>query len=532
MHKANRILACGSVVAGLAGLVGCSSLQLPISEPMAPILKNLLPANVEVKAAQDRLVKSVAGSNGAVDRFTSPKLAGKEVRFAPAMATAAKWLEEPFVYVSDSQSLPDVLQGASEQFGHRIRLGMMDEEWAEGSVASGGGGNKLSTPFRLDWREGTRAGFLNHVAGRINGSWRVTDAGDVEIFQSETRTFQVSLPPGSRNMNSSLTLGGAGGGGSSGGGGGGGSGASANVSSTLTINTFDAVLNGVRSVVGAEVGSDTKKGGKNSVIGNPELGLITVTGRPAMLDRVARHIESINERMAQNVFVQIKVMSLTLTKDDYVGLDLKGILTRGLTKFSLESPATKPIAGAPGFLTVSRNGSMSGSEVVFGLLKQAGDVAIVRSGQIIAANGQPAGVQVADEVNYLASVSTSVVANAGSQTSLTPGSRTIGFTASILPLIMADTRLLLQYTLNLSGLNGLTQNSSGGQTIQTPQLSSQTLQQQAYVRDGESIVLFGFEQNRTTADRALGLGGGGVNDSRNRQVIVIVMDVARVGAQS
>jgi type II secretory pathway component GspD/PulD (secretin) len=131
----------------------------------------------------------------------------------------------------------------------------------------------------------------------------------------------------------------------------------------------------------------------------------------------------------------------------------------------------------------------------------------------------------------LAQVSTAVVANAGAQTSLTPGSRTVGFTATVLPLIMADNRLLLQYTLNLSSLLGLTQNSSGGQTIQTPQISSQTLQQQAYVRDGESIVLFGFEQDRKSADNSLGIVGGGSNSSRNRQAIVIVMDVARTGTR-
>ena len=169
--------------------------------------------------------------------------------------------------------------------------------------------------------------------------------------------------------------------------------------------------------------------------------------------------------------------------------------------------------------------------MVFGLLKQAGDVTIVRSGQVIAANGQPAGVQVADEVNYLAQVSTSVVPNAGTQTSLTPGTRTGGFTVAVLPLIMADNRLLLQYTLNLSSLLGLTSNSSGGQTIQTPQISSQTLQQQAYVKDGESIVLFGFDQGNQNSDRALGLASAGVNASKTRQAMVIVMDVSRVGSR-
>lgn len=513
-------------VAALAAAVllqGCANTSYLKEHGQAP--------EAAVVSAQERMAKAAAGSRGAVDRFSGPKLAGREVRISPTVTPTAKWLQDGFYLTSDTMTLAEVLQNISEGSERRVRVGSMDEEWNDGK--------KLRQVFPIEWSKGSLAGLLSHIAARMNASWRVSDGEGIEFYQNETRSFQVSLPPGSRTMSSSLTLGSvstSSTGGSGGGGGGstGGSGAQSTVSSTLTINTFQAVMDGVKSLVGSEAGEGRKTGSASTqVIGNPELGLITVTGRPALLDRVARHVEAINDRVAQNVFVQIKVMSVSVSKDDYASLGLDGILNRGLNQLKLESPGAKPASnGAPGFLTVSRTGGgMAGSEVVLGLLKQAGEVAIVRSGQVIAANGQPAGVQVADEVNYLAQVSTSVVANAGAQTSLTPGSRTVGFTATVLPMIMADNRLLLQYTLNLSSLLGLTQNSSGGQTIQTPQISSQTLQQQAYVRDGESIVLFGFEQDRKSADNSLGIGGGGSNTSRNRQAIVIVMDVARTGTR-
>ena len=507
MQRTKTVLAATLSVALL--LQGCvATTPLAINSPLG----------AQISEAQARFNTVKQGAHGSVDRFSGPKLAGREVRISRPAQPAEPWLMEPFVYVADSQSLAEVLQSFSEQVERRVRVGAMDEEWNDGA--------KLRSNFPVDWRKGSVSMFLSHIASRMNASWRVVE-GDIEFYQNETRSFQVSLPPGARTMSSSLNLGGAQGGSS--GGSSNGSGAQSTVSSTLQINTFEAVLNGVKAVVGAD--SSGKTGAKVSVVGNPELGLITVTGRPAMLDRVAKHIESINERVAQNVFVQIKVMAVTVNNADYAGLGLDAILSRGLNRLRLEAPIAPVSAnGSPGFMTLSRTGgSMSGSEIVFGLLKQAGDVSIVRSGQVIAANGQPAGVQVADEVNYLAQVSTSAVANVGSQTTLTPGSRTVGFTASVLPLIMADSRLLLQYTLNLSSLLGMTQNSSGGQTIQSPQISSQTLQQHAYVRDGESIVLFGFEQARDSIDKTLGLTGGGANTARQRQVMVIVMDVARVG---
>lgn len=521
MRSTKRILI--SQLIAVIGLQGCATDEfVRRPEPQVP---------AKVAAAQSQLVQAKHGANGAVDRFSGPKLAGREVRITKATQASAPWLNDTFVYVADAQPLSEVLQSLSEQIERRVRVGSMDDEWADGT--------RMKAAFPVEWKRGSVSGFLTHVASRMNASWRVVD-GEIEIFQHETRSFQVSLPPGSRTMTSSLNLGGAPGqssssggsaGGSSGtGGGGGASGAQSSVSSSLTLNTFEAVLNGVKALVGADAQGKAKA---PTVVGNPELGLITVTGRPAVLERIARHVEAINERVAQNVFVQMKVMSVSVNNDDYVSLGLDGIISKGLNELQLTSTAPTATAnGNPGFLTVRRTGgSMAGSELIFGLLKQVGDVNIVRSGQVIAANGQPAGMQIADEVNYLAQVSTTVAANSPAQTSLTPGSRTVGFTASVLPLVLADNRLLLQFTLNLSSLLDLTKNSSGGQTIQTPVIGSQTLQQQAYVRDGESIVLFGFEQDRESTARALGIMGGGINKQTQRQAMVIVMDVSRVGTR-
>jgi Flp pilus assembly secretin CpaC len=101
----------------------------------------------------------------------------------------------------------------------------------------------------------------------------------------------------------------------------------------------------------------------------------------------------------------------------------------------------------------------------------------------------------------------------------------VGFTANFLPLILGDNRILLQYQMQISQLTALTQVVSGGSSIQTPQISSQSLQQQAFVQDGQSIVLFGFDQNRDTADVAAGIGSASKAGTSQRQMMVIVMQV-------
>ena len=100
----------------------------------------------------------------------------------------------------------------------------------------------------------------------------------------------------------------------------------------------------------------------------------------------------------------------------------------------------------------------------------------------------------------------------------------IGFYTAV-PLILGDNRILLQYQMQISQLTALTQVTSGNSTIQTPQISSQSLQQQAFVRDGQSIVLFGFDQNRNTGDTSASIGGASKAGTSQRQMVVIVMTV-------
>ncbi len=79
--------------------------------------------------------------------------------------------------------------------------------------------------------------------------------------------------------------------------------------------------------------------------------------------------------------------------------------------------------------------------------------------------------------------------------------------------------------MQISSLTALTQISSGASSIQTPQISSQSLQQSAYMRDGEAIVLFGFDQSRDTLDTAMHLAGASRASRTERQMVVIVIQV-------
>jgi hypothetical protein len=500
-------------------------------------------------------IESAASSS--VVRTARPRLAGEELSVR-AIDPMPEVLSRKISYsTSGAQTLSEVLLAVSQLLGITIAAGEISQpatSTAAGPSAAQGPSSPagpLTGRVQIEFANRPASSLLDEIAAQNDASWRyVARSHSIEIFRFETRTLSVYLPPGAKSIAASISLGGvtagSNGGANTGNASGGGD---VSVSQSLTIDPWSSIMGGIGALLsdgqppaanqasqppatrtvgapGAGPGL-TASGRAGRATANPELGIVTVTARPIAVERIAAYLHSINARFAQNVMVDVKIYSLTLDDQSAIGFSLDAIYRKlGSYAVSLVGPTPGQIGTTPGQLTISSDGGrFRGSDLVVQALSQFGHVALQTQGQVIAINGQPSPIQVANEVNYLASSATTTAANVGTTTSLLPGSRVVGFTANFLPLILGDNRILLQYQLQISQLTALTQVQSGTTSIQTPQIASQSLQQQAFVRDGQSIVLFGFDQNRDSTDRGIGLGGASRTGVSQRQMVVIVMQV-------
>lgn len=534
------------VVCTAAALAGCGQMQ-STQESVNSVHKTAM-------ELRDQNVASAAPAS--VSRTTRPRLAGDEIVLKSQSALPPLFSKRVVYATQGAQNLAEVLDAVGAMAGIVINSSEVASKGGSNQGAQGAQDGGLSGKVSIEF-SGSLKALLDELVLRNDATWRFNNkTSTVEVFRYETRTLNVLLPPGSKSVAASISLAGvSGGGGSGGSSGGSGSGAgNVSVSQSLTVNPWQSIMTGVQSILseGEQAGQGSSGGGRSggSAAGSggaggeqlaasgpggraaatPELGLITVTARPKALTRIASYVESINARFAQNVLIDIKVYSLTLSSTASAGFSLDTMYSfLNRNGVSVVGPAPlSPENGTPGTLTLSMgdpNSRLFGSSLVAKALSQFGNVALQTQGQVLAVNGQPSPIQVANEVNYLASSQLTQSPNVGSTSTLTPGTRVVGFTANFLPLILGDNRILLQYQIQLSSLTALTQATSGNSTIQTPQIASQSLQQQAFVKDGQSIVLFGFDQNRDTADTAMSLGGASKASRSERQMVVIVMQV-------
>ncbi|MCU6502309.1 hypothetical protein LPN04_31390 [Rugamonas sp. A1-17] len=531
-------------VSGVLVVAGCTSIQK--TEQTVDTAATAVDA---MRVLNERNV-----TTGAVIRSKRQRLAGREIIVDTNVLPA--WFSQRHEYsTKGSQSISSALEdiGAAssiliKQSEITTTANMSQQLFSPGADRSN---DPLSGTVSLEY-VGTTKGLFDTLAAKANISWRYNaEASCVEFYRFETRTITLSIPGGAKTVTSGISLNGVSGGSSAGGSGGGGGSASTagnvSVSQTKTIDPWKSVMDGIGSILQdgrAPAASQspnqspqgqsptgavmTASGSAGTAIANTDMGFLTITARPATLDRIERYVSTINARFAKNVHVDVKIYSVSLDEQSSLGFSLDMLYTQ-VDKLGGRILGPTPLtsgSAVPGILTLTSNkasGPWNGSTLVGQALSKFGKVALQKQGQVIAVNGQPSPLQVANEISYIASSSVSQSPNVGTVTTQTPGIKVVGFTANFTPLILGDNRILLSYEMQLSALAGsLTPNAAG---TQTPTVASQTLQQNAFVKDGQAIVLFGFDDKSDSIDSTINPGGASKAAHAQRQMLVIVMQI-------
>lgn len=415
--------------------------------------------------------------------------------------------------------------------------GVASTQGAAGAYGSSYGMSAQSTIVDVKYH-GLLKGLLDTVTSKFGLSYRYDkDTNVASIFYLDTKTFQIYAISRSTDMKSQVTSGtttsaGVSGGAGAGTGGGttGGISGDSGSNQTTTVTVKDSVSDSLTAAINAML---TPNVGHASP---PAFGTITVTDTPEVLARVGNFIKMQNTNLTKQVLLNVKILSVQLTDSDSLGIDWK-LVYQNLSGFGFglantiaaDAAATTGTIGIVGAAAGTTLGKFNGSSLIVSALSQQGRVSVVTSPSVTTLNLQPVPVQVATQTGYLAQVSSTQTAQVGTSTALTPGTVTTGFNMNLLPYIMPGDEVLLQYSINLSALNQLRKVSSGGSSIEIPEVANRIFSQEVKLRSGQTLVLSGFDQVTDNGTRS-GVGsarnmllGGSANTNNGRDVIVVLI---------
>jgi type IVB pilus formation R64 PilN family outer membrane protein len=379
---------------------------------------------------------------------------------------------------------------------------------------------------RITYPEGNLKGLLDTAAARFGVFWKYAN-GSVLFYHTETRTFQISAIPGDSALSASVasssdSQGGAGG---AGGGGSGAKGNSATNSQNTEVKSELSVFGSLEKSIGSMLSTYGK------VVSSPATGSITVTDTPDRLDQIATFVDEENKALSRQIMVNVSVLSVEMEEGDNYGINWNAVYNNLTTKFGI-SNTFAPAAGSTSFSAAILDTSSSkfaGTAAMISALSSQGQVRQKTTASVATLNNQPVPVQVAKQTTYLKSSETTVTANVGSSTTLTPGVVTSGFNLTVLPHVLHNGTVMLQFSTDISSLKNIRTVSSNNSTIESPETTTRNFLQRVAMKSGETLIISGFEQLEDRMD-AQGVGrptnyalGGGYRAGSTKEVIVILI---------
>ena len=558
--SAQRITLAALLVASLAGCTGLASrVERETNETQrnAAIHAGGVGSTTERGRGDEIFVKEgiwIAKTSVRLTQTESlPKVFSSPVTFNRRVKSLADFAERVAVLANiPTQVTPDALETSRGAGGSR---GM-----SRGGVPApgGGSGSAISPPSSLQqplpsagsgdgglgtyfvYRDGDLKGLLDAAVVGFGVSWKYAQ-GVIEFHHVDTRSFQVNAVPGDSALSASV------GSGSSSGGEGGSSGGAGGSSASTTSSNSNSQSTAMRSQLSVFSSLEKSVGAMLSphgnVVSSPATGTLTVTDTPAILARVDKFIERENRTLSKQVMINVTVLAVSLTEEDTYGVNWEAVYTDLFRRYGISNTfgaGQNRHSVSAGILNTSGS-KFAGSSMIINALSTQGKVRKETSASVATLNHQPVPVQVARQTAYLKSSQTTISANVGSSTSLTPGVVTSGFTMTVLPNLLDNGTVMLQFSTDISTLREIKTVSSstaaGGNVIQTPEIDTRNFLQRVAMKSGQTLVVSGFEQMEGGVNKQ-GTGvpsnfllGGGVGARSSKEVIVIlVTPIAMPGA--
>jgi len=397
------------------------------------------------------------------------------------------------------------LDGSVQQLADANKPSLQDvgAQWADS--------NKMLVSYK-----GPLSGLLDEVCNRF-GIWWKYEKKQIFFYKYITKSFTLYSLPTKPSLSVDV-------GGSSTGSGGGSS--SVSLSNSVSIDLWQTVETAVRSMIsnGAQLTVDQSSG------------VLTLTGTPTDIKKVAKYINEQNARLSRQVAISVKVLQVSISDTDRYGLNLAAVF-RGnnhITSLGITGAAGQAdVASGLSMAIVSGRWSLSSA---IQALSEQGTTSLITSGTVTTLNNKPAPIQVVKTQNYISEITKTNSGSDGSYYDLSTDTEEIetGFTLDVLPRILEHGRLMMMFNLTLSDLIelqkvNLSNDPEGGEYIQNPVIETRGFTQEVAMKSGDTLVLTGYERVEDTSSKS-GIGsaensmfGGAVTATKTRSILVILL---------
>lgn len=351
---------------------------------------------------------------------------------------------------------------------------------------------------------GPLSGLLNMLSLKANVNWLYED-GNIVFYKFKTRTFVVHTLSTESSYTASISSG---------------SDASATLATTAAIKEWTEMADVLKTIV--------KEG---EVKMSPSTSSVTVTASPKTLQKVEAYIKEQNRRFVKQVAITVKVLQVSLSKDNNYGLNLSALFDN---TYSLTTKTSNTAADGLSFAILEGgNTKWAGTKdnptaAAIKALSTQGKTSLLTSAVVTARNNRVIPINNIQTFKYISSIST-LTENTNSTTEVTPEEESVGFSMQLMPNILENGKLMLMFNMSLKELIEIENKVVGSTAVQLPKIAQRNFMQEIVMESGQTAVLTGFEKIQNT-NSSEGLGnndftyvGGSQSTETSREVLVVML---------
>lgn len=272
---------------------------------------------------------------------------------------------------------------------------------------------------------------------------------------------------------------------------------------------------------------------------------VTVRDHPDNIDAIGKYLDGLNRTLSQQVAIKVEVLDVKLNQEYNMGINWD-VIVRTFTNFQLTGNLADVTTLPTSLLAAGSNSGIASfvigknqHQTFINALDLQGRVHVVTNPQVVTMNNQMASIRITNDTSYVKSVSTTQTPDAGTTSSITPGTVTDGFTLYVLPKIQGD-KVFMQISSTLSDLDAITKadnaptgtdvsDSTTYTAIETPSLSQKVFNQRTALHSGETLIVAGYRRVRDETAQAkffeiAALGGKG-SQSQNIETLVLITPI-------
>lgn len=255
---------------------------------------------------------------------------------------------------------------------------------------------------------------------------------------------------------------------------------------------------------------------------NKGAGLVTVTGSKKQIDRVAKYINSLTDRLKNQVIIDVNILTVTHSDGITTGIDWNQLLNLQNLKIKSDENfiksvteteiVTKPITnideqdqmsitslnlGQHNTWTTKGSLAVFGPEItlnqIINFLKRYGEVSSISNPKVMTLNNQPALISVGNIIRYkkLTTLQTATTGGTNTNTNEDYPSVFAGVLLDITPSIYND-EIMLKINPSITKTKGIDVENASQALDRPPNLSTNQLSSMVKLKNGEKVILGGL----------------------------------------